>query len=268
MIKKLTNKDKEIILEFCYKNENENLFTIGNFNTQKNSNKFNKYYGYFENQKLKGLISYFGKYKNLVINAETDEIIKKLIDHAIKENLEIKNITNFEKYAKIMIERLKNTHSIKTKKISEQTVYILDEKNFKNFAKGDEKIATTKDIEKIAKLSKKEETNEENPIITKEDLLKINVNTEFILEINNEIISKANIHGVSKNYFQIGGVITDPNHRKKGYAKRIVSYLCQYYFEKGIKYGLLFTGNDNIAAQTVYKQIGFKAFDKYIIADF
>jgi len=79
---------------------------------------------------------------------------------------------------------------------------------------------------------------------------------------------KTNIHGISKQYFQIGGVFTDEDYRQKGYAKQVISALCRYYFNKGIKTALLFTDKTNYPAQKLYKNIGFKPADHFIIAEY
>ncbi len=88
------------------------------------------------------------------------------------------------------------------------------------------------------------------------------------MAIDNRIVAKANIHGSSRNYFQIGGVGTLAAYRNRGYAKQVMSALCRHYFSSGLPFGLLFTGKDNGAAQKVYRDLGFKEVDEFIIAEY
>ncbi|QQR83481.1 GNAT family N-acetyltransferase [Candidatus Peregrinibacteria bacterium] len=80
------------------------------------------------------------------------------------------------------------------------------------------------------------------------------------------IVSRANPHGVSNHYFQIGGVGTLKEHRDKGYAKQVVSALCRHYFDQDVPFALLFTAEHNAAAQSVYGSLGFKPDGEFVIA--
>lgn len=261
MIRKLTSKDKNRVLDFAYLRERENLFVIGSFKNYQDPFKANDFWGYFKDGMMIGLAVFFRRFGNFVVNAQDKKAIYDLVDYALNRKIKIQNIAVFEKYAKVMMVRMKNKHKIIPKKISKETVFVLDKKNFKNFSAGDEEVATKKDVDEIVWFNTgKKATDKERG--------KIFPHQEFILRGDGKIVSKANIHGVSKNFFQIGGVGTREEHRGKGYAKKVVSSLCKYYFDRGIPYGLLFTANTNIPAQKVYKSIGFKAVDKFIIAEY
>lgn len=261
MIRKLTSKDKNQVLNFAYLNEMENLFVIGSFKNYKNPFKANDFWGYFQDGIMIGLAVFFRRFGNFVINSQDKKVIYDLVDYALNQKIKIQNIAVFEKYAKVMISRLESKHKIIPIKISKETVFVLEKKNFKNFSTGDEEVATKKDVDEIVWFNTgKKATDKERE--------KIFPHQEFILRGNGKIISKANIHGISKNFFQIGGVGTKEEHRGKGYAKRVVSSLCKHYFDRGISCGLLFTANTNIPAQKVYKSIGFKEIDKFIIAEY
>ncbi|MEH2255757.1 GNAT family N-acetyltransferase [Nostoc sp.] len=56
---------------------------------------------------------------------------------------------------------------------------------------------------------------------------------------------------------QIGGVWTPPALRGKGYAKSVVAGSLLDARSQGVKRAILFTGNNNQAAQAVYRGIGF-----------
>lgn len=304
MIKILTPKDKKKIIDFCMKNERENLFVLGSFLLYKNGFKLNRYIGYFEEfcpamrgktahnmgrsglfekNRLTGLAVYFPMYKSFVINA-SPVATNKLVDFnvfcirktthnmgrsglAVKQNFYIKAIPVFKKYALPMIKRLKH-HGLTPVKISRETVFILEKKFFINFSKGGESISKNSDIKELVLIDRILNHKDPSAKISKEDKDKIDPKTTFILKRHGKIISKVNLHGMSKNYFQIGGVITLPAHRGKGYAKMVLSKLCEHYFNKGFKYGMLFTADTNVAARKVYKKLGFKPVDKFIIAEY
>ncbi len=266
MIKHLTIKEKKKVLTFAHENEHENLFIIGSFQIYKNPFEVNNFWGFFENGKLKGLAVYFRQFGNLVINAPT-KIIDQLVDNAVQRGIKPKCVAAYKKYADPTVKCLKQ-HNIIPNKISQETVFKLDQNDFQNFSKGEEEQATKSDIDKIILLNRNIFENNDNQKITGKDREKITPKREFILKKDNKIVAKANIHGVSKNYFQIGGVATLPEHRNKGYSKQTISYLCNFHFQMGIPHALLFTDNNNLAARAVYKKIGFRPFDSFVIADY
>jgi len=270
LIKKLHSADKEIILNFCYKREKENLFVIGAFGRFVDPFEEVLFYGYFEKDRLMGLATYFRLYENFIINADNDLIIEKLVDFVFSENpqMKIDCIAVFKKYGDVMVRRLKEKYNLAPKKMNEEYVMILDQKNFNDFSKGSESIAHENDIEDIVLLGRMLNNKDILAPITSKEKKRIKVEEEFILRINQKIISIANIHGVSKNYFQIGGVITRPNFRNKGYSKQVVSFLCQKFFDKGIKTGFLFTDKNNKPAQAVYRSLGFEIVDDFILAEY
>ncbi|MBT4917599.1 GNAT family N-acetyltransferase [Candidatus Peregrinibacteria bacterium] len=261
MIKKLKAKDKREILNFCYKNERENLFAIGSFKNYEDPFSEVVYYGYFTDGEIMGLATYYKKHKNFVINALKKEVVRALVDYAVEDKISVEFVANFEKFATPTIQRLKK-YGITPKETSSETVYVLSQNEFTDFSKGNEDRATVEDIDEVVALQ-----NEDNgQLITEEDRGKIIPHQEFLIRDGNKIVSKANIHGVSEKYFQIGGVGTLKEFRGRGYAKQIVSYLCKNYFDEGKKYGLLFTANDNASAIAVYEKIGFKPVEEFTIA--
>jgi hypothetical protein len=275
MIKLLSPKHKRQIIDFCMKNERENLFVLGSFLLYKNGFKLNRYIGnfedcsgLFENNNLTGLAVYFPMYKSFVINAPSVSVINKLVDFAVKQNFHIECIPVFKKYAGPAIKRLKLKHGMSPKEISRQTIFILEKKFFVNFLKGNELVAKAYDLKELVMIDRILNDKDINMRMSKEDKDKIDPKTTFILKRYGKISTTAKLHGMSKNYFQIGGVITLPAYRGKGYAKMVVSKLCEHYFDKGFKYGILFTADTNVAARKVYKSLGFKPTDKFIIAEY
>ena len=90
---------------------------------------------------------------------------------------------------------------------------------------------------------------------------------EWVLRKEGQIVSKANIHGFSKHYAQIGGVMTHPAHQCQGYARQTVSAVCQHWLDQG-KDIILMVKNDNIPAIQVYQCLGFQPIDEFILAEY
>lgn len=61
---------------------------------------------------------------------------------------------------------------------------------------------------------------------------------------------------------QIGGVYTPPALRNRGYSKCVIAGCLLAAKSQGVKKALLFTSKNNIAAQAVYKGVGFEATGK------
>jgi uncharacterized protein len=63
---------------------------------------------------------------------------------------------------------------------------------------------------------------------------------------------------------QVGGVYTPPEHRRRGAARAVVAGMLRgARDEEGVGRAILFTGDDNVAAQTAYRAIGFTAVGEY-----
>lgn len=264
MVIKLDASHKDAVLDFCYQHEHENLFVIGSFKNYPEPFLTNRFYGAFENGRLMGLGVLFSRFGNLVINVPNDEIIADLVDFAVADYADIRCVAGFEKYAKSTIGHLEHAYGKNPKTISQQTVFMLTETDFRNHADSTERMATEADTDAIVTFV----TGKEPSTITDADRAKIFPEQEFLLWRHGQIVSRANIHGLSANYFQVGGVITAPEHRSKGYARQVVSFLCSHYFSIGKKCGLLFTANDNLPAQKVYRSIGFEPDEGFLVAEY
>lgn len=241
MIKKLKEADKELIVNFCYQREMESQFVLGSFKSYENSIRDNCFWGYFEEDKLIGLAAVFNRWNSFVVNAEKKEVIEDLVDEVIDSGRKIEYVPYFKKYADVIIERLKK-HGLKPKKYDEQNFLILKKE----------------DLDEYIRLGRESDgENLEDPI-KESERKRVNLELSFALKIDGKIVSRATLHGASKNYFQIGGVTTKKSERGKGYAKRVVSSLCKHFFAKNIENAILYVDKDNLAALKVYKAIGFK----------
>jgi RimJ/RimL family protein N-acetyltransferase len=105
--------------------------------------------------------------------------------------------------------------------------------------------------------------------VTKDELIMLRINPSCrVLEINRTAVSTASTNGMGISGFQIIGVATHPEHRNKGYARAVCAALIKEMWAVGARYCILFTDIENIAAQTCYKKLGFRADGEYWVARF
>jgi hypothetical protein len=268
MIRKLTEQDKQLVLDFAYERERENLFVIGSFRSYTNTLGENHFWGYFDGEQLIGLATHFRRWKSFVVNAADTKVIKQLTDTAIKAGIKINAVPCFKRYADVIIARLESAHTIKPNAVHEEDLLILPKEQFVSFATEGEATAAKKDVDEIIRIDHQVNGKSGAEPISDVERERVNTDEVFIHREDGRIVSQAVIHGYSKNYFQIGGVATLPEYRKRGFAKQVVSRLCETYFEKGIPTALLFVDIDNIAAQKVYASLGFRKDDQFVIAEY
>ncbi|WP_291561459.1 MULTISPECIES: GNAT family N-acetyltransferase [unclassified Clostridium] len=66
---------------------------------------------------------------------------------------------------------------------------------------------------------------------------------------------------------QIGGVFTLPEVRGNGYAKAMVSKICDNIIARE-KIPTLMVSNANVPAVKAYKSLGFDFYDDYLMVEF
>lgn len=267
MIRKLTESDKKLVLEFAYQREMESQFVLGSFKSYKNSLSDNYFWGYFKNGQLIGMASIFSRWNNLVVQSLKKEVIEDLVDEVVKSGRKIEYVSYFKKFAEVIIERLKK-YGLEPKKYDEQIFFTLKKDDFVDYSKGEAGLLMSEDLDEYIKMAR--EANDENVEAPIKEIERKRVNLEltFVLKIEGKIVSRAYLQGMSKNFFQIGGVVTKKAERGKGYAKRVISSLCKNFFEKEIGTAILYVDKDNIAALKVYEAIGFKKVGEYLTAEY
>lgn len=266
MLRELTPEDQQIILNFACQREIENMFVIGSFEFSDNPFEFNTYLGWFENNVLTGLGVYFGLWSDITINAESTAVVDAFVDEFVSRNWPVKYVVAFRRHALPTIDSLKQ-HDIAPRKISEQTLSLLTPDNFHDCSTGAEIQGTAEDIDGIIRLGNIMEGLEADREVPENERARIFPEHDWLLKKDGEIIAKANIHGVSPNYAQIGGVMTHPSHQGKGYAKQTVSAICKHWFNQG-KQLTLFVNNDNTPAIRAYSRLGFQPIGEYIHAEY
>jgi len=259
------NCQKELI-DYLAKNEARALFLIGNL-TQNFQSSF--IYVAKQNKQIIGVCCYYYIFKSCSIYAETDvaskELAKKVIAvHSISSLLGMKHMIKpaYEEFLKYKKKAINNP---------EKLFFELDMNNFKPYFTEDGEIGPIEknDIDEAVLLQRQiHNIPKENPI-TEEDRLKvIKSSVKFGVKINGKLISIATSNGLAIKAFQILGVATKSNYKKKGYAKAVCSHLISYMKKKGANKAVIFTGENNTAAKKCYLDLGFQIVDKYYFALF
>lgn len=266
MIRELTQQDQQTILDFAYQREQENLFVIGSFDFLPEPFKTNVYLGYFEDDQLVGLGTYFGLWSDIQISTQSSEVHNALVDEYMQRDKPVEYVVGFKQYALQTIERLRK-HGIVPKVINEETVYLLTRATFNNLSTGEATKATAADVDEIIRLEYRVEGTAPETEVTQTERNRILPNNEWVLRKAGQIISKANIQGFSKHYAQIGGVLTHPEHQSQGYARQTVSAVCQHWLDQG-KEIILFVKNENAPAIKVYQSLGFQPINEFLLAEY
>ncbi len=103
--------------------------------------------------------------------------------------------------------------------------------------------------------------------LTPEELERASLNPLCtVVEANGHIVATASTNGIGIRSYQILGVATHPTHRRCGYARAAVAALMRLMAGQGGRHAVLFTEQNNTAAQQCYLGLGFKVTGAYYVA--
>jgi predicted GNAT family acetyltransferase len=87
----------------------------------------------------------------------------------------------------------------------------------------------------------------------------------WLVESQGRPVATSGFNAVLSEAVQIGGVYTPPGMRSRGYARAAVAQSLLDVRERGVENSLLFTGDDNPAAQRAYQALGYERIGDYRI---
>lgn len=90
----------------------------------------------------------------------------------------------------------------------------------------------------------------------------------FVLYADGEPVSISGFNTAVPDCVQIGGVFTPPELRSRGYGRAVVAGSLALARETGVVRSVLFTENDNVAAQRAYEALGYAAVGDYALVFF
>jgi RimJ/RimL family protein N-acetyltransferase len=85
----------------------------------------------------------------------------------------------------------------------------------------------------------------------------------WVLEDGGRPVACSSFNTAIAEAVQVGGVWTPPELRRRGYGRAVVAAPLLDARTVGVEKGILFTGEDNIAAQKAYEALGFRPVGDY-----
>lgn len=269
MFRQLNEWDRPVIFDYLQRNEKETDFLIENSKQCGIMNRSNilrcgDYFGYFEGSALKGVIAFYNMgtciphyesngaapyFSQLMVMRRYSMIIGK--DKIIRPLLELiryyKNFREFEECSYCV-----NSNFAPFKPEGAEFLDVSGDNDMnilsfvrKAYLKGFGAERTIEDTRLL--LSQRSEEEE-----------------FIILSKDNKLVSQACIQASTDNTSQIGAVYTLEEERGKGYAKAVVSELCERIISKG-KLPTLIVNKYNAPALNAYKALGFEQREDYLI---
>lgn len=80
----------------------------------------------------------------------------------------------------------------------------------------------------------------------------------WLLLSESKPVSMTTFNAELPNWVQIGGVYTLPEYRTRGFARAVVAASLIEAKKRGVTHAVLFTGQNNHAAQAAYRRLGFR----------
>jgi ribosomal protein S18 acetylase RimI-like enzyme len=86
----------------------------------------------------------------------------------------------------------------------------------------------------------------------------LNGGTLWVLTLGGEIVSMTGFNAQARGIVQVGGVYTPPPLRSRGYARAAVAGSLKLARAQGATRSVLFTSEENQAAQAAYRGLGYR----------
>ncbi|MFO7969095.1 MAG: GNAT family N-acetyltransferase [Candidatus Izemoplasmatales bacterium] len=258
MIKKLTEKDREKVLNYLYQEPGFNIFIIGDIEAFGFDTDFQRIYADID--KFNNYLSVFLRYRENAIyyshnnsfNNDYLEIFKKDSFQYISGKKEVMEI--IDKY--LSGYKLSQMYFCEAKELKvKPTKHRFQIKTLKTKADCERLYDLIKQIEEFSSFKK----NKADFIEAK--LNSIKMGTTLFLEDGNNIISTVATTAETKKSAMVVSVATDPKYRNNGFASILMQYLMERYFR--VKHKSLCLFYDNPQAGKIYLRLGFETIGKW-----
>ncbi|MGC8574575.1 MAG: GNAT family N-acetyltransferase [Thermoplasmata archaeon] len=105
------------------------------------------------------------------------------------------------------------------------------------------------------------------PRMTEDEFKNIlNYSTVYGYFVDGQLVSAATMGATWRDWFVISSVFTDPNHRNKGYAGKVVSTILGNYNHLGK--AILYVNKNNDSAINAYKRNNFRIYSEELWVDY
>lgn len=269
MIRKLTQRDREMVMEYLERNHIETTFLIGNVIEFGMDNDLDKrrcgdYFGYFENGELKGILPFYNL-GSCIPHFEAEGAVGEFIE--VMKGRSFSFLLGMERFITPLYEGIKDFKE--TLDYSEDSYYINN--SFKPFKLEGVEIKDLEEIGIDAVVDFNIHANRDGfgNIHTRESTIKSlsqkPKGEDFLfLTADGKITAQGCIQTSTEKIDQIGGVYTIGEERGKGYCKALVSELCDRIVKRG-KIPTLMVTKSNTPAVRAYTSLGFGNYDDYLI---
>jgi len=261
----------EIAIDFLNRKPIDNSILIGNLLSKGLGMGFknNYFYGHRVDGSLKGIFAFLDN-GMFITYYEDDSILKKIVllktikFHKPRYLLGAKSL--LEPIWKILIK------SVICLNHSKCHLMVLKENEFNPFYSDEtiieaSKFEISKAIDFLIEVEKSfgRKTNTVNEL--KKKIMDRSKNGDYLFLVKDDnVVSQAMIQLQSPLAGEIGGVYTIPACRGRGYGKFLVSKLCENLI-KNNKIPLLIVDSENSSAINLYRSIGFKYYDDYLLIE-
>lgn len=269
MLRQLNEWDRPVLFDYLQRNEEETAFLIGNalqcgIMNRSNILRCGDYFGYFEGNVLRGVIAFYNL-GTCIPHYESAGAVPYFSRLMVMKSYGM--LIGKDQIIRPLFEAIRHYKSLRE---LEECSYCVNN-DFKPFKlEGVEFLDVSRDNDlNILSFVRKaylrgfgaERTIESTRLL----LSQRSEEEEFIiLSKDNIMLAQACIQTFTDSTNQIGAVYTLEEERGKGYAKAVVSELCERIISKG-KLPTLIVNKCNAPALNAYKALGFEHRDDYLI---
>lgn len=263
--------DQSILVHYLQKNELEcpdmvHRFQMNGIEKQSGNRKSGTFYGYFEEQVLKGVF-FFANNHVFMCHYESDRILERVVLLKAIRHYRPKLLIGPEEFISPIWEMIRKTvaqcnfyesYFMTCQKL--ETLQSSCESMVKDTSCFDEHQVVAFWME-VEKAFGRQVTMVQN---LKEKLMRQTVELQNVyIEEDGRIVAQGLIEFSTERYAQLGGIYVNPAYRRKGYAQDVVTCLSHQVLEKG-RIPVLVVEKKNKAAVALYEKLGYKARYKHI----
>ncbi len=256
MIRKLLSKDNKQLMDYLKEEKSINLFIIGDIENFGYDSDFQEIWAEFdENEQIVGVLL---RYQNFYVPySKGDFDVQGFVD-IINKDKKLEVISG----KKSVIEKFDNYIEFTKKKEQYFAELVDDSLLYKDIDLTEVKKADIEDVDSINELKELIEEFDVTPSSKESFRQTISTGTgrTYFIKIDGRVVASASTTAENSESAMIVGVCTHPKYRRKGYATKCMTVLCNEVLNEGRTLCLFY---DNPNAGIIYKSIGFKDIGKW-----
>lgn len=201
---------------------------------------------------------------NLVLSRARGEDIRYLAELMAEDNPPFPAIVGPSDVAGAFAEHWASLTGQKAIEYMDQIIYSLKTVHFPEAVKGNFRLATEDDAEKISRwmvafaedaLPKAEHLSQEEAILKARD--RIAQSSIAVWDVEGEIVSQAAVSGTD-TVARVNFVYTPPEQRGNGFASAVVAHLSRQLLDQGREMCCLYADARNTVSNAIYRKIGYE----------